>query len=107
MNAYKDIIEDLRKKNGLSMQEICGEYIAHSSYSRFINKRQTLSAEKLIYILSQMDLSFREVGLFDQVIQTTNADKIVMAQVIHSGDATLMKQTIDLFASKSKREYDT
>ena len=70
--SHKDLIETLRKKKALSMQDICGDYVSHSSYSRFVNKGQTLAIDKLLYILRRMDLSFREAGLFDHNIQTSN-----------------------------------
>lgn len=107
LKDYRSLIEEYRKKNGLSMQEICGDYISHSSYSRFIKKNQTLSADKLIYMIDRLDLNFREVGLFDQVIFLTNDDKVRMARVLDSGDLQAMADLADEFSSVSKREYDT
>lgn len=104
--SHKDLIENLRKKKALSMQDICGDYISHSSYSRFINKGQTLAIDKLLYILRQMDLSFREAGLFDDNIQTSNEDKVLMEEVLAKNDIKLMGETAELFASKAKRTYD-
>lgn len=104
--SHKDLIENLRKKKALSMQDICGDYISHSSYSRFINKGQTLAIDKLLYILWQMDLSFREAGLFDDNIQTSNEDKVLMEEVLAKNDIKLMGETAELFASKAKRTYD-
>ena len=43
---HKEIIESLRKKKALSMQEICGDCISHSSYSRFVKNGQTLAIDK-------------------------------------------------------------
>lgn len=60
--SHKEIIESLRKKKALSMQKICGDYISHSSYSRFMKNSQTLAIDKLVYILSRMDLSFKEAA---------------------------------------------
>lgn len=104
--SHKELIESLRKKKALSMQEICGDYISHSSYSRFIKKGQTLAIDKLLYILRQMDLSFREAGLFDHNIQRTKEDTLLMAEAMTSNDVTQMKETADLFTSKAKRTYD-
>ena len=107
LKDYSSLIEEYRMKNGLSMQDICGDYISHSSYSRFINKNQTISADKLIYMINRLDLNFREVGLFDQVIFLTNEDKVRMARVLDSGDLQAMADLADEFSSISKREYDT
>ena len=104
---HKELLESLRKKKALSMPEICGTYISHSSYSRFIKKGQTLGIDKLLYILRQMDLSFREVGLFDHNIQTSNEDRVLMAEIATQNDLQLIKETAELFASKAKRPYDT
>jgi len=104
---FSTLVEEFRQKKGLTMQEICGDVISHSSYSRFINKNQALSADKLLYIIDQMDLSFREVGMFDQIIHLTNADKVRMAKTIDSGDSRAMAQLADDFTKKSQREYDT
>lgn len=104
--SHKELIEGLRKKKALSMQAICGDYISHSSYSRFVKQGQTLAIDKLLYILRQMDLSFREAGLFDHNIQRTNEDTVLMAEAMTSNDVTHMKETADLFASKAKRTYD-
>lgn len=104
--SHKELIEQLRKKKALTMQEICGDYISHSSYSRFIKKDQSMAIDKLLYILRQMDLSFREAGLFDHNIQRSNADAVMMAEVMASNDLPLMEETAQLFASKAKRTYD-
>lgn len=104
--SHKELIESLRKKKALSMQEICGDYISPSSYSRYIKKGQSLSIDKLLYILRQMDLSFREASLFDRNIQRSNEDKLLMAEVMTSNDVTLMAETVDLFMSKAQRTYD-
>lgn len=104
--SHKELIERLRKKKALTMQEICGDYISHSSYSRFIKKDQSMAIDKLLYILRQMDLSFREAGLFDHNIQRSNADAVLMGDVMSSNDLSLMEETVKLFASKAKRTYD-
>lgn len=104
--SHKDLIETLRKKKALSMQDICGDYVSHSSYSRFVNKGQTLAIDKLLYILRRMDLSFREAGLFDYNIQTSNEDQVLMAEVVASHDLKRLSETATLFASKAKRTYD-
>ena len=104
--SHKELIESLRKKKALSMQDICGDYISHSSYSRFVKQGQTLAIDKLLYILRQMDLSFREAGLFDHNIQRTNEDTLLMMDAMTSNDVAHMKEIADLFASKAKRTYD-
>ncbi len=104
--SHKELIESLRKKKALSMQVICGDYVSHSSYSRFVKQGQTLAIDKLLYILRQMDLSFREAGLFDHNIQRTNEDTLLMMDAMTSNDVAHMKEIADLFASKAKRTYD-
>ena len=104
--SHKELIESLRKKKALSMQVICGDYVSHSSYSRFVKQGQTLAIDKLLYILRQMDLSFREAGLFDHNIQRTNEDTLLMVDAMTSDDVAHMKEIADLFASKAKRTYD-
>lgn len=104
--SHKELIESLRKKKALSMQVICGDYVSHSSYSRFVKQGQTLAIDKLLYILRQMDLSFREAGLFDHNIQRSNEDTLLMMDAMTSNDVAHMKEIADLFASKAKRTYD-
>lgn len=107
MTSHKELIESLRKKKGLSMQEICGDYVSHSSYSRFIKTGQALSIDKLLYILNRMDLSFREAGLFDHNIQQSNSDRVLMEEALMSDDADLMRETAELFDQKATRTYDS
>lgn len=107
MTSHKELIESLRKKKGLSMQEICGDYVSHSSYSRFIKTDQAMSMDKLLYILSRMDLSFREAGLFDHNIQQSNSDRVLMEEAMMSEDVDLMRETAELFDCKATRTYDS
>ena len=65
-----------------------------------------LAGDKLLYILRQMDLSFREAGLFDHNIQRSNEDTLLMMDAMTSNDVAHMKEIADLFASKAKRTYD-
>lgn len=104
--SHKEIIESLRKKKALSMQEICGDYISHSSYSRFVKNGQTLAIDKLVYILSRMDLSFKEAALFDLSTNRSATDPLLMAEAMTSDDTAFIKQTADFFDSKAKGIYD-
>lgn len=107
MTSHRELIERLRQKKALTMQEVCGDYVSHSSYSRFIKGDQALSIDKLLYILGRMDLSFREAGLFDHNIQQSNEDRILMEEAMISQDAQLLGETADLFTEKAKRSYDS
>lgn len=104
--THKELIESLRRKKALSMKDVCGNRISHSSYSRFIKNGQSLAIDKLLIILKQMDLSFREAGLFDHNIQRSNADALLMAEAMTSGNLDMMAETVDFFMSNAKRTYD-
>lgn len=103
---YNVLVETLRKKKDLSMKDICGDYMSHSSYSRFVSKNQSLSIDRLLYILHRMDLSFREAGLFDHNIQATQADNVLMSQVLLRKNQEEMAKLAEEFQLKSNRDYD-
>lgn len=88
------------------MQAICGDFISHASYSRFKNKSQVLSINKMLYIMHQLDLSFREGTLFNLDAQTVNEDKILMSDVLQIGDVEEMSRVATYFDSKVIEEYD-
>lgn len=106
MVEYIEVIEDLRKKKMLSMQAICGDLISHASYSRFKNKSQVLSINKMLYIMHQLDLSFREATLFNLDAQTVNEEKILLSDVLQVGDIEEMSRVAKYFDSKVKEDYD-
>lgn len=106
LTTKQSVVEELRKRKGFSMSEICGDYVSHSSYSRFINHQQLMSIDKLMYILKQMDLSFREATLFDHVIQAANEDWLLMERLLKEGELAEMAATVELFEAASYREYD-
>ena len=103
---YIKLIESLRHKQALSVRELCGNQVSHSSYSRFIHKGQALSADKLIYLLKQLELNGREILQFDQINSTSYDDYISMDEAIQSNDLKVMERVAAEFNRQSSLSYD-
>lgn len=103
---YKYLVESLRLKRGLSVKQLCGDYISHSTYSRFINKGQALSVDKFLYLLSHLDINEHELSMFDYVKSTESEDVLRMAKVIQRQDLEEMKQQAASFDRQSTLRYD-
>ena len=50
LKDYSSLIEEYRMKNGLSMQDICGDYISHSSYLIIPRSQIHLSSRTSLWI---------------------------------------------------------
>lgn len=103
---YKNLIESLRHKQAISVRELCGTQVSHSSYSRFIHKNQALSANKLIYLLKQLELNRREILQFDQPISSTYEEYIRLDDAIQSKDLKEMERVAAEFDRQSSLSYD-
>lgn len=100
------MIESLRVQQGLSVRELCGNKLSHSSYSRFIHKDQALSADKLIYLLKRLELNEFELLQVGKIISSSYDEYMSMEEKIQINDLAVMERVATEFARQSSLKYD-
>lgn len=102
-----DKIESFRQKRRMSMQELVGSQISHSTYSRFISGKSRLAADTFIYLLENLNLSFQELSSFDHEVHQVNNYKLQVQQAIQQENIEKMEDLKTQITPLSKFQYDS
>lgn len=57
---FGQTVEFIRRQKGISIKQICGDYLSRQSYYRFVKDEVDISSKKLFYILNNLNINVDE-----------------------------------------------
>lgn len=85
-----ELIDYTRKQKGLTIKDVCGDFVSRSVYNRFVNNRADTSVTNLTYMLSRINVYFDELKAFDYP-----KDVNVISQIMDEVRNAFMKKDVE------------